>query len=141
MSLWRGRTPRQSRKRVQEGAHARADGKSPSIIMKRNTVERAAGLLVHSMREADTPIAELSDALARMARILNDPTVEVQKLRAELARNIAVCIESLQSYDRLMQQLAQARDILTGLAVSQPLEGVPGIPGNIGRIEGTIELF
>jgi ATP/maltotriose-dependent transcriptional regulator MalT len=109
--------------------------------MKRNTVERAAGLLVHSMQEADTPIAELSDALARMAQTLNDPAMEVQSLRAEFARNIAVCIESLQSYDRLMQQLAQARDILTGLAANKPLEGVPNGPANLGRIEGTIELF
>jgi hypothetical protein len=109
--------------------------------MKRNTVERATGLLVHSMQEADTPIAELSDALARMAQVLNDPTVEVQTLRDELARNIAVCIESLQSYDRLMQQLAQARDILTGLAADKHLEGAPSGPTNLGRIEGTIELF
>jgi ATP/maltotriose-dependent transcriptional regulator MalT len=109
--------------------------------MKRNTVERAAGLLVHSMQQADTPIAELSEALARMAQTLNDPAMEVQNLRAEFARNIAVCIESLQSYDRLMQQLAQARDILTGLAANKPLEGVPNGLANIGRIEGTIELF
>jgi ATP/maltotriose-dependent transcriptional regulator MalT len=109
--------------------------------MKRHTVERATGLLVHSMREADTPIAELSDALARMAYSLNDPTVDVQKLRAEFARNIAVCIESLQSYDRLMQQLAEARDMLTALAATKPLADAPIGPANIGRIEGTIELF
>jgi hypothetical protein len=109
--------------------------------MKRHTVERATGLLVHSMQEADTPIAELSDALARMAQSLNDPTVDVEKLRDEFARNIAVCIESLQSYDRLMQQLAQARDMLTGLAANKPLAAAALGPANIGRIEGTIELF
>ncbi len=87
------------------------------------------------------PIAQLGDALARMAQALNDPTLRVQELRAEFARNIAVCIESLQSYDRLMQQLVQARDLLCGLAANKPLGAVANAPANLGRIEGTIELF
>jgi hypothetical protein len=104
-------------------------------------VERATLLLVNSMQQADTPIAELSDALAHMADALANPTVDVQELRDAFASNIAVCIESLQSYDRLMQQLAQAREILTGLAANKLLARVPNGPANEGRLEGTIELF
>jgi hypothetical protein len=94
-------------------------------------------LLVHSMREADAPILDLSDALARMAQTLSDPAADLQILRDTFARNIAVCIVSLQSHDRLTQQLSQARDILTGLAANKPLARVP----NGCRREGTIELF
>jgi hypothetical protein len=48
---------------------------------------------------------------------------------------------SLQSHDRLTQQLSQARDILTGLAANKPLARVPNGPANERRREGTIELF
>ena len=65
-----------------------------------------------------------------MRAALNDPAAD---LRAVFARSIAVCIENLQSYDRLMQQLAEARDLLVG---SRPrLVSVPP------RREGTVELF
>ena len=93
-------------------------------------MERATELLVHSMQETDAPIADISDALARMAAALNDPTVD---LRAVVARNIAVCIESFQSYDRLMQQLVQARDLLMGSR--------PQMMSAPVRREGTVELF
>lgn len=82
------------------------------------------------MQETDAPIADISDALTRMAAALRDPTAD---LRAVCAQNIAVCIENLQSYDRLMQQLVQARDLLVG---SRPQRiSVPV------RREGTVELF
>jgi ABC-type transporter Mla subunit MlaD len=82
------------------------------------------------MQETDAPIAAISDALARMAAALNDPSAD---LRAVLARSMAVCIENLQSYDRLMQQLVQARDLLMG---SRPqMMSAPVRP------EGTVELF
>ena len=93
-------------------------------------MERATELLVHSMQETDAPIADISDALARMAAALNDPSAD---LRAVLARSIAVCIENLQSYDRLMQQLVQARDLLAG---SRPRMSSAPV-----RREGTVELF
>ena len=97
-------------------------------------VKRATELLVHSMQEADAPIADVSEALARMAAALNEPTVNMETLRAVFARNMAVCVESLQSYDRLMQQLARARELLTGTQ-NRSAGGPPA------RIEGTIELF
>lgn len=110
-------------------------------------------LLVHGMRQSDIPISKLSDALARMAQTLNDSgtplfgqvdakaTADLQVFRDAFARDIAVCIESLQFHDRLMQQLAQARDILIGLAANKLLAKVPNMPANEGSMEGTIELF
>jgi ABC-type transporter Mla subunit MlaD len=93
-------------------------------------VARATELLVHGMQETDAPIADISAALARMAAALENPKAD---LRAEFTQSIAVCVESLQSYDRLMQQLTQARDLLTGAG--------PGVLGGPARREGTIELF
>ena len=93
-------------------------------------MERATELLVHSMQETDAPIADISDALARMAAALNDPGAD---LRVVLARSMAVCIENLQSYDRLMQQLVQARDLLMGSR--------PQMMSAPVRREGTVELF
>jgi hypothetical protein len=116
-------------------------------------VERATTLLVHSMQAADTPISQLSDALARMAQTLSDigtplfgqtdaePTADVRMVGDAFKRDIAVCIESLQFHDRLMQQLTQARDALTGVATNKLLARVPNVPANDGSLEGSIELF
>jgi hypothetical protein len=110
-------------------------------------------LLVHGMQAADTPIAQLSDALARMAQTLSDigtplfgatdaaPTVDVRLVRDAFKRDIAVCIESLQFHDRLTQQLTHARDILTGLAANKLLARGPNVPAKDGAPEGSIELF
>jgi hypothetical protein len=122
-------------------------------------VERATALLLHGMQQSEIPVSQLSDALARMARTLSDlgtplfgaddpanPTSpekisEMRVVRDALARDIAVCIQSLQFHDRLMQQLTQARDILTGLAANRLLARIPNVPANEGGIEGSIELF
>jgi hypothetical protein len=116
-------------------------------------VERATTLLVHSMQAADTPISQLSDALARMAQTLSDigtplfgqtvaePTADVRLVGDAFKRDLAVCIESLQFHDRLMQQLTQARDALTGLAPNKLLARVPNGPANGASLDGSIELF
>ena len=96
-------------------------------------VARATELLVHGLQETDAPIADISDALARMAAALNDRNADVAALRSLLTRDLAVCIESLQSYDRLLQQLTQARDLLAGPG--------PRFGSGPARREGTIELF
>jgi hypothetical protein len=96
-------------------------------------VARATDLLVHGLQETDAPIADISDALARMAAALNDRKVDVAALRSVFARDLAVCIEGLQSYDRLLQQLAQARDLLAGSG--------PQFTSGPARREGTTELF
>jgi len=116
-------------------------------------MERATLLLVHGLQQSDIPIARLSGALARMAQTLTDsgtplfgqaapnPAADVRVLRDAFARDLAVCIESLQFHDRLMQQLTQARDLLTGLGAAPLLATVPALPANEGSIEGSIELF
>ena len=127
--------------------------------MNRNTdvcdaaVERAATLLVHSMQAAEMPISQLSDALARMAQTLSDigaplfgqavagPNADVRTVRDAFKRDIAVCIESLQFHDRLMQQLTQARDVLAGLAPNKLLARASNMPANDGSLDGSIELF
>ena len=116
-------------------------------------IERATQLLVHGLQQSDIPIAQLSSALARMAQTLTDigtplfgqvdvkPPADVQALRDAVARDIAVCIQSVQFHDRLMQQLTQARDLLTGVGVKPLLASVAAQPANEGSIEGSIELF
>ena len=109
-------------------------------------------LLMDGLQQSDIPISQLSGALARMAQTLTDigtplfgeadanPTADVQVFRDAFARDIALCIESLQFHDRLMQQLTQARDLLTGLGAKRLLT-VPALSANEGSIEGSIELF
>ena len=116
-------------------------------------VERATALLIQSMQQSDSPISDLGSALGRMAQALSqvgtplfggsgrEPTGDAQALRDALARDLAVCIQSLQFHDRLMQQLTQARDLLTGHVATGLLSHVPGVPANEGNIEGSVELF
>jgi hypothetical protein len=112
-------------------------------------VEKATVLLVHGMQQSELPISKLSGALARMAQILNDNgaplfgevvthrATDLKVVRDAFASDIAICIESVQFHDRLMQQLKQARDILTGLATDRLPPGFPAEPAN----EGSVELF
>jgi hypothetical protein len=116
-------------------------------------LERATVLLVDGLRQSDIPISQLSGALARMAQTLTDIgtplfggadanlTADVQMFRDAFARDIALCIQSLQFHDRLMQQLIQARDLMTGLGAKPLLSTVPVLSANEGSIEGSIELF
>jgi hypothetical protein len=120
-------------------------------------MERATALLVHGLQQSDIPISQLSGALARMAQTLADigtplfgpegltPTGDgaraPQVLREAFARDLAICIESLQFHDRLMQQLTQARDLLTGIGTQPLLSTLPALPANEGGIAGSVELF
>jgi hypothetical protein len=117
-------------------------------------MEHATLLLAHGLQQSDIPISRLSGALARMAQTLTDigtplfgqagvqqPAADLQVVRDAFARELAVCIESLQFHDRLMQQLTQARDLLTGRGTQPLLATVPALPANEGSIEGSIELF
>jgi len=106
-------------------------------------VEQATALLIQSMQQSDSPIADLGEALARMAQTVND--VATPQARESLVRDLAVCIQSLQFHDRLMQQLTHARDLLTGNAATGLFARIPNILPNVsaneGSIEGTVELF
>jgi hypothetical protein len=116
-------------------------------------VERATVLLIHGLQQSDIPISQLSDALARMAQTLIDigtplfgqahanATGDARVFRDAFARDIAVCIESLQFHDRLMQQLTQARDLLSAVGAKPLLATVPALPAKEGNITGGVELF
>jgi len=105
------------------------------------------------MQQSDSPISELGGALARMAQTLSESgtplfggpaggsTGDAQSLRESLARDIAVCIQSLQFHDRLMQQLTQARDLLTGQVGNGLLQVRLPAPAREGSVDGSIELF
>jgi hypothetical protein len=73
---------------------------------------------------------DLSGALARMAQLAQtQPSGADTPLdRAQLARDVAVCVESLQFHDRLTQQLTQVRNLLATLAFSDVPTDVAGRP-------------
>jgi hypothetical protein len=108
--------------------HTRAEPASP--------VEAAAALIQLSLHESNGPVEDLSGALGRMAQLVQtkpDTASTAAEIQSQLARDVAVCIESLQFHDRLAQQLTQVRNILATLAFSdvptdmagRPLEGDP----------------
>lgn len=91
-------------------------------------VEAAAALIELSLHESNGPVEDMSGALTRLAQLVqSDKPLE----RTQLARDVSVCIESLQFHDRLTQQLTQVRNLLATLAFSnvptdaagRPLEG------------------
>jgi hypothetical protein len=98
-------------------------------------VEAAAALIQLSLHESNGPVEDLSGALGRMAQLVHtqpDTQTTATEIHNQLARDVAVCIESLQFHDRLAQQLTQVRNILATLAYSapsptagRPLEGDP----------------
>jgi hypothetical protein len=108
--------------------HTRAEPATP--------VEAAAALIALSLHESNGPVEDLSGALSRMAQLVQskpDTAATAAEIQSRLARDVAVCIESLQFHDRLAQQLTQVRNILATLAFSdvptdiagRPLEGDP----------------
>ena len=92
--------------------HTRAEPATP--------VEAAAALIELCLHESNGPVEELSGALARMAQLVQGRPGDddIQAHRAQLAREVAVCIENLQFHDRLTQQLTQVRNLLATLAFS-----------------------
>jgi hypothetical protein len=131
-------------------------------------LEAVAARLAHAMHESHAPVDRMGAALGRMMRALArsaralerlkaagnaaqgsgagdderaapTPLDDLEQCREALEREIAVCIESLQFHDRLMQHLAQVRG---GLAATggEPRQGScePRKP-DLGS--GTVELF
>lgn len=72
----------------------------------------AAALIELAINESLAPVETLGRALARIAEM----TSGTEESRT---RELAVCIESLQFHDRLVQQLTQVRDLLAGVT-SEP---------------------
>lgn len=118
-----------------------------------SAVELAGVLLAHTMQEAEAPISQLSEALARVAQSLNGSLSVAERgagsepgskaAREAITRDLAVCIENLQFHDRLMQQLARVHDILAALAANRRLADIPAQPPSTASNggQGSIELF
>jgi hypothetical protein len=98
------------------------------------SMEAAAVLLSLAMRDTEMPATTLGSALGRMSASLiewRDEKLANGKdgasaeddaaLRNRLERELAVCIESLQFHDRLIQQLAAVRNLLASVASNGPL--------------------
>jgi len=97
-------------------------------------VEAAAALIELSLHESNGPVEDLSGALARMAQLVQSPpgnsagTADKPLDRAQLARDVAICVESLQFHDRLTQQLTQVRNLLATLAYAEVPTDIAGRP-------------
>jgi len=96
----------------------------------------AASRLAHAMRESYGPVDRMATALERMVRAL--ASHDLESCRNELEREIAICIESLQFHDSLMQQLAQVR---TGLAVAGKMPHSQNEMRLPDSAAGSVELF
>jgi hypothetical protein len=96
------------------------------------SVEAAAVLLSLAMRDTEQPVADLGGALTRLSRHLQNGSAQgatvtqEQGLREALQGDLAVCIQSLQFHDRLIQQLAAVRSFLASLANHHSLTDVGG---------------
>jgi hypothetical protein len=122
----------------------------------------AAALLDLAMSESQAPVGDLGDALARMSRALSgacqlvegkrsellDATAKahLQRCREAFEREVALCIESLQFHDRMMQQLTHAKNRLAAPAAGTSLsaeQGQRAVDAWMTRhaAEGSIELF
>ena len=87
------------------------------------SAEAAAILLALAMRESETPAVELGSALARLDQGLRPSAAG--RAPELLAQDLAACVRALQFHDRLMQQLAVIRNLLTRLA-AHPLPQTAG---------------
>ncbi|HXY97920.1 MAG TPA: hypothetical protein VEH00_13210 [Steroidobacteraceae bacterium] len=86
------------------------------------SAEAAAILLAFAMRESETPAVELGSALERLGQGLRPAAAPAAEA---LSRELAACVRALQFHDRLMQQLAVIRNLLTRLA-DHPLPQMAG---------------
>ncbi len=80
------------------------------------SAEAAAILLAFAMRESEAPAVELGSALERLDQRLRPVAAETS--RELLTQDLAACVRALQFHDRLMQQLAVIRNLLSRFADS-----------------------
>jgi hypothetical protein len=94
------------------------------------SVQAAAVLLTLAMRDTESPVTDLGQALSRMVSTLTDVRQHMEKkpfnghtdqTRSKLESELSICIQSLQFHDRLIQQLAAVRNLLTGMSSHGPL--------------------
>src|SRR5687767_3558042 len=88
------------------------------------SIQAAAVLLSLAMRDTEHPVQDLGQSLSRMVSTVTSLRNDVATRRAkgdaplnsrELESELSVCIQSLQFHDRLIQQLAAVRNLLTSL--------------------------
>jgi hypothetical protein len=93
------------------------------------SVEAALLLVALAIHDMTQPIERLCEAVERMCqampgnssgRTVANSASAVRDL--QLARHLAICIESLQFHDRLLQQLNLVRDLLAAILKHQPLD-------------------
>ena len=80
------------------------------------SMEAAAVLLSLAMHDTESPVSDLCGALRRIAHsapLTNGTSVE---------QDVAVCIQSLQFHDRLIQQLAAVRGLLASVVSERPMD-------------------
>jgi hypothetical protein len=87
------------------------------------SAEAAAILLSFAMRESEAPAVELGTALERITSGLRP--LEGAKAGELVTQDLAACVRALQFHDRLMQQLAVIRNLLTRLT-AHPLPQMGG---------------
>jgi hypothetical protein len=100
--------------------------------------DRAAELLGTAMRDTEAPVMEMAGALTRISNALVRAQASVNDDLcgcAHLKQDIAICIQSLQFHDRLIQQLTAVRRLMG----SAPLEGE--LASGFMPPEGSVELF
>jgi hypothetical protein len=85
------------------------------------SAEAAAVLLAYAMRESEAPALALGEALERMVRAQRPAGAGP----AQVVEDLTACVRALQFHDRLMQQLAVVRNLLTTLA-DDPAPVLPG---------------
>jgi hypothetical protein len=102
------------------------------------TTDQAAELLGTAMRDTEAPVMEMADALTRISNALVRATAAANDDLcgcAHLKQDIAICIQSLQFHDRLIQQLTAVRRLMG----SAPMEGE--LASGFMPAEGSVELF
>jgi hypothetical protein len=106
------------------------EGQSRAPVELDVSVQAAAVLLSLAMRDTEHPVTDLGQALSRMVSTLTTVREHVEKkpfngdtdgTRMRLESELSICIQSLQFHDRLIQQLAAVRNLLTGLSSHGPL--------------------
>lgn len=103
----------------------------------------AADLLGTAMRDTEVPVMDMAGALARISSALSQSGRGAAPMGlcghgcSDLIRDdIALCIQSLQFHDRLIQQLAAVRRLMG----SEPMPGELSSAGFMPS-EGSVELF
>ncbi|HEU4623188.1 MAG TPA: hypothetical protein VFS52_00375 [Steroidobacteraceae bacterium] len=99
---------------------------------------RAAELLGTAMRDTEAPVMQMAGALTRISHALGRAAAASDANPcgcAHLKRDIAICIESLQFHDRLIQQLTAVRRLM-GSNPSDAEQASGFMPP-----EGSVELF